>query len=133
MFARSYMISQIYQKSLFCHKKGTGILSRKQEETKTFDQIYKDTGLLIRTFREEEAMEIYIRNSTSGQLIKLNNIEGSSRISDLKTYIQHQVDIAPEHQLLIFSGKQLEDHQTCEDCKIQNKSLLDLVFRLVGS
>ncbi|KAJ8312573.1 hypothetical protein KUTeg_009946 [Tegillarca granosa] len=55
-------------KSLFCHKKGTGILSRKQEETKTFDQIYKDTGLLIRTFREEEASTLDTIDNTTEQM-----------------------------------------------------------------
>jgi hypothetical protein len=51
----------------------------------------------------------------------------------LKRMIQDKEGIPPDHQRLIYKGKQLEDDHKVEDYGIRNGSILDLVLRLRGN
>ena len=57
--------------------------------------------------------------------------QGDSTI-DLKYLVLEQAGIEPDHQRLIFAGKQLEDRRSLHDYKVQKESTIHVVLRLCG-
>jgi ubiquitin C len=57
-------------------------------------------------------------------------VQASDTIGCIKAKIQEKTKIPPEHQRLIFSGKQLADGYTLADYNIIRDSMLWLVFFL---
>jgi hypothetical protein len=74
----------------------------------------------------------------TGRIITLD-VDATDSISFVKQNFQHtelragRKGIPPDHQRLIFSGKQLEDNRTLADYNIQKESMLHLLLRLRGS
>jgi len=58
-------------------------------------------------------------------------VESNDTIADVKRKIQEAEGIPPEEQRLIFSGKQLENATTVEECNIQESTIM-LVRRPTG-
>ncbi|KAH7395551.1 hypothetical protein BKA64DRAFT_708946 [Cadophora sp. MPI-SDFR-AT-0126] len=75
---------------------------------------------------------LYIKN-INGNIMTLENLKRSTKVSALKSMIQDKEGTHPDQQRLIFAGKQLEDNRTLSDYRILPDATLHLIYRIRGS
>ncbi len=73
-------------------------------------------------------MQIFFK-TLPGKTICLE-ADGSDSIESLKAQIQDKEGIAPEQQILVYAGKELENDKTLDDYNIQPDSTFTLVLKL---
>ena len=76
------------------------------------------------------AFQIFIKTLTGKSITIVVRKEDS--IQDLKGKIQDKEGIPPDHQRIIYGGKQLQDDRTWSDYDISKDATLHLVIRLPG-
>lgn len=86
---------------------------------------YMALMLLIFSTNSAWAMQIFIKTLT-GKHITLE-VEPTDTIGDVKLKIQDKEGLAPNEQILVFAGKELEDANTLQDYSIFKDSTLHLV------
>jgi len=76
------------------------------------------------------SMQILVQTQT-GRIIALD-VELHDTIQDVKTKIKLDKGIRPDHQVLFYQGKPVEDTRTLSDYNIRDGSVLMLLIRLQG-
>lgn len=76
------------------------------------------------------SMQIFVKTLT-GRTVTIS-VCGSNTIYDLKLMIQKKEGIPCDQQRLVFSGSQLEEHQTLKELNITKEVTVHLVLRLKG-
>ena len=78
----------------------------------------------------DKDFQIFIK-TLNGETITVK-ANSTDKIITIKEQIQKKQDISPDHQRLVYAGKQLEDNNTLNDYNIPNNATLHLVVRLKG-
>lgn len=72
-------------------------------------------------------MELNVKGSGSTKSFRLQGIEGTLTVGDLKKKCQEECGLAPEQQRLFLKGRLLKDEDTLEVAKVADKATLFLV------
>ena len=112
----------------------------KDQQKLIYDQMeLKDSRTLLYYSIEHESIVHLVMVRGIGMYIFVKNIidkayvmkvKPEDTIENIKSKIEYMEGPPPEHQILVFDQKQLEDHHTLSYYNIQHKSTVHLVLRL---
>ena len=101
------------------------------EDDHTLDDCnVKEESKLTLVLRLRGGYRIHVKTLT-GKTITLE-VEASDTIGIVKVKIQDKEGIPPDQQRLMYTGEELEDDHTLDDCNVKEESKLTLVLRLRG-
>lgn len=92
--------------------------------------IVEDHGKRTNGSDSSRRLQIYVK-TLLGQTLTLY-INSTDTIATLKEKIQELEGTRPDHQRIIFAGRQLEDGRTLSSFNIKQESTLHLVLRVCG-
>ncbi|XP_033108685.1 mitochondrial dynamics protein MID51-like [Anneissia japonica] len=75
--------------------------------------------------------QVFVR-TTNGNTLTFSNMKKTTLVRELKQKIQLKTGILPNQQLLVFGGKNLEDHRSLDFYGIGNESTIQMTGRLRG-
>lgn len=78
-------------------------------------------------------MELNVKGSGTVKSCKLEGVEGTITVGELKKKIADQCSLVPDQQRLFLKGKLLKDDDTLDTAKVVDKSTLFLVKGASGS
>lgn len=102
------------------------LLIYEEQEKNRQRQLEHDLELL----RNGLGFQIFVKTLTGKSIII--NVNKETTVNDLKRAIQDKEGIPPDHQRIIFVGKQLRDELLLVDYGISKDSTLHLVIRVPG-
>ena len=76
-------------------------------------------------------MKFSVRKTGGGTLFE-GNLDGDTRIIDVKNIIAGKWKFPPDQQRLIFNGKELDDVHTLADYNVGDGAIINFVSRLEG-
>ncbi|KAF7639769.1 hypothetical protein Mgra_00000690 [Meloidogyne graminicola] len=104
--------------------------------TEKINNIFNDLKNILNSSNnsgnESKNIQIIIRDIKNVRTI-LKNLEPSSTVLELKNEFTKKRGIPVDRQRLIFGGNQLENKRELSFYKLENNSIVDLVFRCEGS
>ena len=75
-------------------------------------------------------MQLFVRTLRGGTIAV--DAQPTDTVSTLKAQVSDREFVEPQHQRLLYAGKQLEDGRTLADYGVQKLATIDLVLRLSG-
>lgn len=111
----------------------TGAIRLFFDHSELRDGTLTDSGVVHGSVLQQEPcrMQIFYRTYWRS-LTRSLDVELSDTIEAVKNMIRDNEGIPPDHQRLLFGGKQLEDGRTLSDYRIRYHSTLELLLRARG-
>ena len=88
------------------------------------DNYHGNIMLNLMLERAEGPMEVFVETATNKTLTL--NVYGVDAVDSVKDKIYDAEGVPPDHQLLTFSGRQMEGHQTLMSYGVMSRSTLCL-------